>query len=124
MLPYIQSHPSLPPFSTLLKQSFEACDKDELKNYDVFGCSRLLPEFPTFSNVNLKFLNLDMKKMGLKADVVCVKNAHDTLFNLHQISKYSLDNNGKQANTDYDDVNTTSIGNLAFMATYPLVPLF
>lgn len=85
---------------------------EEKHNFDQYGCSKLLPQFPYMEQV----IKESAESQARLADVVTVANANDSNWNEQQLRKVRQD-----FPFDVPD-NVTGVGNMAYMATSDRVP--
>lgn len=106
------------------KTEEETVEKKEpsLCSFDVSGCSKELPS--TTTGVLLFLLVRSPEAQARVADLVCVTNAHDPAFNDRQLAAITGAAEEKEdLLRDPGRLNLTLIGNLAFLATDPRVPV-
>jgi hypothetical protein len=60
-------------FPDVIMHSMDQLTEEERGRFDIYGCSKLLPEFSSME----KMIKEPIQSQALLADVVCVANAHD-----------------------------------------------
>lgn len=93
--------------------------KESSRSFDVYGASKELPS--TWAGALLFLLVRSPEAQARVADLVCVMNAHDPAFNDQQLAATGAAE--EDPLRDPRRLNLTAIGNLAFMATHPHVPV-